>query len=137
MILEISAVIDNTGIRLILGMFGFFIIGIGLVKIILRRQLFKNGIRVIGKVTAIDESFEGGKRMYHPVFTYQTVNDETITHRSAIGYSSTGFSVGDEVKIIYDPTEKDNYIVDNFLGNIAGYLIAIPGLAIILMAMSF
>jgi ribosomal protein L21E len=136
MISEIKAVNDNTKVSLIIGMLGFFIVGIGVVRIILRRQLFKNGIRVPGTVVRIDESFEDGKPMYHPVFTYQTVKGETITNRRAIGSNPTSFSVGEKVKIIYDPTEKDNYIVDNFRGNIVGYLIAAAGIIVILAAFS-
>lgn len=128
--------IDNTKISLIIGMLGFFVMGFGAIKIFIRRQLFKNGIRVIGTVVGIDETRDDGKLMYHPIFSYQTINDEEITHRSATGYSASTFSIGDEVKIIYDPGEKDNFIVDNLIGNIVGYLIATAGIIVILAAFS-
>jgi hypothetical protein len=134
MIFEIKTAVDDTGIRLIIGMLGFFVVGFGAIKIFIRRQLFKDGIRVIGTVVGMDETRDDGKLMYHPIFTYQTINDEKITHRSAIGYSGSMFSIGEEVKIIYDPSEKDNFIVDSLLGNIAGYLITAPGVIVIMVA---
>jgi hypothetical protein len=137
MIFEIKTAVDDTGSRLIIGMLGFFVMGFGAIKIFIRRQLFKNGIRVIGTVVGIDERRDDGKLMYHPIFTYQTINNEEITHRSATGYSVSMFSIGDEVKIIYDPSEKDNFIVDNLMGNIVGYLIAAPGVIVILGVLFF
>ncbi|MDN3582643.1 DUF3592 domain-containing protein [Mucilaginibacter flavus] len=137
MFLALKTAIDDNGVRMIAGMLGFFVVGIGVINIFLRSQLMKTGVRVPGKVIKIDEVVKGFKKRYYPVFRYQTLDNETITQRSTIGYSMTLYIVGEQVKIIYDPTEKDNCIVDNLTGNSIGYLIAGGGIIVILAAIFF
>ncbi|GAA3958250.1 DUF3592 domain-containing protein [Mucilaginibacter dorajii] len=137
MLFALKTAIDNNGVRVILGMLGFFVFGFGVIKIFLRSQLVKNGVRVLGKVVRIDEKMDGVKKRYYPVFTYQTINNETITRSSLVGYSMTLYSIGEQVKIIYDPTEKDNFIVDNLTGNAVGHLIAACGVIMMLVAVFF
>ncbi len=127
---------SETGGRVLVGMIGLFIVGGGILKMVLRRRLLKNGIRVPGTVISLDEVRGGGdgERMYFPTFRYVTIKGEEVVYRSNASYDPNAYSEGTRVKIIYDPTEKDNFIIDTFIGNNIGYLIIVIGIVVLFAA---
>ncbi|WP_348081136.1 DUF3592 domain-containing protein [Mucilaginibacter sp.] len=114
-------------------MLAVFVIGAGLTKIWLRRQLRNRGIKVQGTIIALEVSYSSeNKRLWHPVFQYTTLDNEVVTHRSALGYSPCPYSEGDSIFILYDSTEKDNFIVDSFWGDFVGYAITLVGVILLI-----
>jgi hypothetical protein len=133
--LAISTGINEIHVRILLGMVGLFIACIGIFKLYLRRQLLKNGIRVPGTVISVDITHSSDNtRLYHPTFYYVTIKGEEVTYRSNVGYSPSLYSVNEKVNIVYDPTEKDNFVVDTFISNNIGYLIVLFGLIFLFTA---
>ncbi len=114
-------------------MLAVFVIGAGFIKIWLRRQLRKRGIKVQGTIIALEISYgSNNKRLWHPVYRYTTLDNEVITHRSHMGYSPCPYSEGDSVSILYDATEKDNFIVDSFWRDFVGYAITFVGVILLI-----
>jgi hypothetical protein len=112
---------------------GVFLAGIGVIKIYLRKQLQKTGTRVNGVVIRIDSNIGIGKRnLYYPVFRFVTLENEVIIKRRTWGSNPSIYSEGERVEVIYDPTDKNHFIIDNFSGKVTGYILAIVGFALIL-----
>ncbi|WPU96832.1 DUF3592 domain-containing protein [Mucilaginibacter sabulilitoris] len=92
---------------------GAFLAGIGVIKIYLRKQLQKIGIKVNGVVIRIDTNIGIGKRnLYYPVFRFVTLENEIIVKRVTWGSNPSIYSEGEHVVVIYDPTDKNHFIID-------------------------
>ncbi len=88
-------------------MLAVFVIGAGIIKVWLRCQLRKRGIKVQCTIIALEISYgSNNSRLWHPVYQYTTLDNEVITHRSDMGYSPCPYSEGDSISILYDSTEK-------------------------------
>jgi hypothetical protein len=58
---------------------------------------------------------------YHPVFQFEDQNGSTHLVKSSIGTNPTGFSVGQTVRVLYDPEKTSLASIDTF-----GQMWAIP-----------
>jgi hypothetical protein len=119
--------------ELILLAVGAFLTIWGMAKMNERRKLLKTGIRVQGVVFRLDESWDSeGRTLYHPVIRFVTLEQEWITKKLEIGTRPSLYREGEDVKVIYDPTDNERFIIDNLSGKITGLLIAVAGILIII-----
>lgn len=119
--------------ELILVVSGTFLTVLGIVKLNERNKLKKTGIKVNGEVIRLEESFSSERRiLYHPVFRYQTQENDWIEKRSEIGTNPSLYKDGESLVIIYDATDKEHFIVDNFLGRIIGPILIVVGVLLLI-----
>ncbi|WP_449757788.1 DUF3592 domain-containing protein [Flavobacterium shii] len=73
----------------------------------MKRELtfVKNNERVIGTVTKLEEIKDDDGITYLPIFKFKTSKNQDYTYRHRVTSNPAKWSIGDEVKFIYDPNE--------------------------------
>jgi hypothetical protein len=110
---------------------GAFLTVLGVWKINERRKLLKIGIKVEGVVFKIEEEQDKRGISYYPVIRYVTLEKEWITKKYNTGTNPPAYKEGDTVNVIYDPIDKEHFIVDNLSGKITGLMLGLFGILLI------
>lgn len=84
---------------------------------------------VTGKVTAVEPYGAGGRggQTYRVVATFPGQDGQLHTYRAAFGLPSTGYEVGDPIRIYFDPTNAADCGVVSF-----GYRFGVAWVLIVL-----
>ena len=81
------------------------------------RIKFKHrAVSTYGEVIAFEEREGNDTTTYAPVIEFTTRDGETIVHASKTSSSHPDLSVGDQVKMLYDPMVPDNACTNGFFG---------------------
>ena len=70
-------------------------------------RFIRHSVEVDGEVVRLERSQDRGRYgyTYAPVFSFNSAAGETYTVSSDIGSSPAGFSIGDSVRVRYDPAD--------------------------------
>jgi len=104
------------GIAIFVGLL-FFVIGIGIViasvvQILKRRRQIASSLPADGLVTAF--ATEMGRRgyLYYPLVQFKISSGQTISFQSSVGTSRAGYSIGQQVKVLYDARNPQEAEID-------------------------
>jgi hypothetical protein len=115
---------------------GFFITGGAF--LLKRINLLKNGIRTIGTLMElVPEKYTRGNPVFYPVVSFNTETNEKILKQYDIGSSYANSNIGDDVKIIYNKLNPEDFIIDNFTSKLIGPIFSITGVVIIVISVIY
>jgi hypothetical protein len=90
-----------------------------IVSFVRTRAFLQRSAEVTGEVVRLvaSKSWDGGlaSTEYAPVFSFNAANGETYTVASNVGSSPAEFSVGDTVRVRYDPVNPQNARIHTWL----------------------
>ncbi len=89
---------------------------IGLWFLAADRQLAAKGGMTTGTVVALHQHYDSdGDRMYRPEVEFTDARGTVHRFRSHISSSSPGFSRGEQVQVLYDPSAPGDAAIDSFM----------------------
>ena len=100
---------------------GILLLVISVVLFFIKYRVYKNGIRVLGKVIdikkcneAILDEFNQASfiTLYRPVIEFTTLDGEKITFVHNDIKSEKALEIGDEIKIVYNRKKTKDFYVD-------------------------
>ena len=104
------------GIPIFVG-FLFFVIGIviliaGIVSIFKRRRQIANSLAADGVITSFATEMGRSGYLYYPLVQFTIPSGQTISFQSSVGSSRTGYSAGQQVKVLYDARNPQEAEID-------------------------
>ena len=104
------------GIAIFVGVL-FFVIGIGIViasvaSFLKRRRQVANSLSSDGLVTAFATEMGRRGHLYYPLVQFKTTSGEVISFQSSVGASRAGYSIGQQVKVLYDGRNPQEAEID-------------------------
>jgi len=105
------------GIAVFVGLL-FFVIGIGIliagiVSILKKRSQIANSLSADGLVTAFATGMGRSGYLYYPVVEFKIPSGLTLSFHSSVGSSPAGYSVGQQVKVLYNPRNPQEAEIDD------------------------
>jgi len=104
------------GIPIFVGLL-FFVIGLvvligSVVAILKTRSRIANSLSADGLVTAFATEMGRSGYLYYPVVQFKIPSGQTISFQSSVGTSRAGYSVGQQVKVLYDRRNPQEAEID-------------------------
>jgi len=95
----------------------FVVIGIGIlifsvVSIWNKHRQLANSLSANGFVSEFATEMGRSGHLYYPVVQFEIPSGKTIRFRSSLGSSRTGYSVGQQVKVLYDAHNPQQAEID-------------------------
>jgi hypothetical protein len=105
------------GIAIFVGLL-FFVIGIvtlisGIVSAFKTRSRIANSISADGLVTTFATGMGKSGYLYYPLVQFKIPSGQVISFQSSVGSSRAGYSVGQQVKVLYDARKPQEAEIDN------------------------
>lgn len=105
------------GIAIFVGLL-FFLIGIvvlisGVVSVFKTRSRITNSLTADGLVTAFATGMGKSGYLYYPLVQFKIPSGQVISFQSSVGTSRAGYSVGQQVKVLYDARNPQEAEIDN------------------------
>jgi hypothetical protein len=107
----------NTIIVIFLLLAGPCAVVYSLVSIVRTRDFLLRSTEVDGEVIRLERSRTGGQTstvVYAPVFSFTAADGRAYTVTSKVSSSAPGFSVGDSVRVRYDPANPEGARIHTF-----------------------
>jgi hypothetical protein len=109
------------GIPIFVGLL-FFGIGIailiaGIVAIVKKRIQISDSVSAEGFVTAFATGMGKSGHLYYPLIQFKIPSGQTISFQSSVGSSRAGYSVGQQVKVLYDTRNPQEAEIDALTSN--------------------
>src|SRR5687768_10268786 len=89
-------------VGLLLCVIGIVILISSIVSILKRRRQIANSLSAIGLVTAFATEMGRSGYLYYPLVEFKIPSGETIGFQSSVGSSRAEYSVGQQVKVLYE-----------------------------------
>ena len=104
------------GIPIFVGLL-FFVIGVvilisSVVSILKTRRRIANSLSADGLVTAFATEMGRSGYLYYPLVQFKIPSGQTISFQSSVGNSRPGYSVGQQVKVLYDARNPQEAEID-------------------------
>ncbi len=104
------------GIPIFVGLL-FFVIGIGVLiagisSIFKRRSQIANSLSADGLVTGLATEMGKSSYLYFPLIQFKIPSGQTINFQSSLGSNPAGYSVGQQVKVLYDARNSQEAEID-------------------------
>ena len=114
------------GIAIFVGLL-FFVIGVGVliggvVSVLKTRSRIANSLSADGLVTGFATGMGRSGHLYYPLVQFKIPSGQTISFQSSVGSSRPGYSVGQQVKVLYDARNPQQAEIDD-----ASSLWLVPG----------
>lgn len=94
------------GIAILVGILlfamGVAILIAGIISILKRRSQIANSLRADGQITSFATEMGRSGYLHYPVVEFTIPSGRSISFKSSVGSSRTGYSVGQQVKVLYD-----------------------------------
>ena len=105
------------GIAVFVGLL-FFAIGIvvlisGIVTVVRSRRQIANSLSATGIVTALNTEMGIRGYLYYPLVQFKIASGQTMSFQSKVGRSPAGYSVGQQVKVLYDAGNPQQAEIDS------------------------
>ena len=105
------------GIPIFVGLL-FFVIGIGVLiagisSILKRRSQIANSLSADGLVTGLATEMGRSSYLYYPLLQFKIPSGQTINFQSSLGSNPAGYSVGQQVKVLYDARNPQEAEIDD------------------------
>ncbi|MDQ2975255.1 MAG: DUF3592 domain-containing protein [Acidobacteriota bacterium] len=105
------------GIAIFVGLL-FFLIGIvilisGIVSIFKTRSRIANSLSADGLVTAFATGMGKSGYLYYPLVQFKIPAGQVISFQSSVGSSRAGYTVGQQVKVLYDARNPQEAEIDD------------------------
>jgi Protein of unknown function (DUF3592) len=105
------------GIAVFVGLL-FFAIGIvvlisGIVTVVKTRRQIANSLSATGVVTALATEMGRSGYLYYPLVQFKIASGQTMSFQSGVGSSPAGYSVGQQVKVLYDAGNPQRAEIDS------------------------
>jgi hypothetical protein len=96
----------------------FFAIGIGvliggIVAIVKRRRQIANSLSATGVVSAFATEMGRRGNLYYPLVRFKVASGQPMSFQSGVGSSPAGYSVGQQVKVLYDAGNPQQAEIDS------------------------
>jgi hypothetical protein len=101
------------------------------------KKLTKRGVRVEGEVIEIKTKGWGEDITYYPIVRYVTDKGPIAEKYDVVSSNPPIYSQWETVRVIYDPLDNKNFILENTSSKVAGPLLIVIGSAIIIAAVVF
>jgi hypothetical protein len=94
------------GIAILVGILlfamGVAILIAGIISILKRRNQIAHSLRAHGQITSFATEMGRSGYLHYPVVEFTIQSGRSISFKSSVGSSRTGYSVGQQVKVLYD-----------------------------------
>jgi Protein of unknown function (DUF3592) len=111
----------------VLLLFGGVLITVGIVRIIRSSYLTKHGTITNGVIhDFISVPNDRGGMTFYPIVRFSVDND-IVTKKYTIGFSFKLYRKGSNVRVIYDPVDSSNFIIDTPFVRVLFYVFVITG----------
>ena len=105
------------GIAIFVGLL-FFVIGVvvlisGAVSVFKVRSRIASSLSADGLVTALATGMGRSGYLYYPLVQFRIPSGQTISFQSSVGSSGPGYSVGQQVKVLYDAHNPQEAEIDD------------------------
>ncbi len=105
------------GIAIFVGLL-FFVIGIGIViasvvNFLKRRSQIAHSLPADGLVTAFATGMGRRGHLYYPLVEFKIPSGQMISFQSSVGTSRAGYSIGQQVKVLYDARNPQEAEIDS------------------------
>ncbi|MFG1626791.1 DUF3592 domain-containing protein [Kribbella sp. NPDC049227] len=94
-----------------------FLIGLGVRGIVTTQRFLASTSAADGVVVKVDQvtSHEGdGTTKYHPVVRFVAASGQVVQYRDHVGENSQAYTVGDSVRVLYDPANPQRARLDTW-----------------------
>lgn len=128
------------GIAILVGILmlgiGVAILIAGIVSFFKRRNQIANSISADGLITSFATEMGRSGYLYYPVVQFTIPSRQTFTFKSSVGSSRSGYTVGQQVKVIYDTRNPQEAEIDSLtsLWLVPGCMVAM-GLAFTILGL--
>ena len=94
------------GIAILVGILlfamGVAILIAGIISILKRRNQIANSLRADGQITSFATEMGRSGYLHYPIVEFTIPSGRSISFKSSVGSSRSGYSVGQQVKVLYD-----------------------------------
>lgn len=78
--------------------------------------LLDNGIEATATIVWLEDNPHSEERTYYPVFRFQTQEQQTVTSCYYHSKRRSGFKVGEQKQIHYDPAGPTKFLIPSYVG---------------------
>lgn len=100
------------------GIIGLFMLWLTFSLLKTPLDLYRNGITTQGKVTKINSYYSSGRNggyRYSPVVEFKTKDQQDLQFQSSVGSSYPSYRVGQNVTVIYNPSNLNEVSLNDFM----------------------
>ncbi|MDQ2920428.1 MAG: DUF3592 domain-containing protein [Acidobacteriota bacterium] len=94
-------------------MIGIGIMIAGVVSIVKRRSQIANSLSADGLVTAFATEMGRSGYLYYPLVQFKIPSGQMISFQSSVGSSRAAYSIGQQVKVLYDARNPQEAEIDD------------------------
>jgi hypothetical protein len=107
------------GIAVFVGLL-FFVIGIvvligGIISVVKQRRQMADSLSAVGLITGLATEMGKSGHLYYPLVQFKTASGQALSFQSAVGSSPAGYSVGQQVKVLYDSRNPQQAEIDSMV----------------------